>query len=117
MGRKLEREQVYLRNAFSSKTSSELKAAEEAGGPRSTEWGKESSAEYLELFYYSCCNNQQEFPWEYVSNSLSLKRIEVFLGVSVVVILCKERAGHVRVTNTGNMVLDLTMQCCGNSGS
>lgn len=39
MGRKLEREQGYLRNDFSSKTSSELKA-EEAGGPRSKEWAK-----------------------------------------------------------------------------
>lgn len=74
MGRKLEREQGYLRNDFSSKTSSQLKA-EEAGGPRSKEWGKESSAEKLKLFYYSCCNNLQEFPREYVSNSLSLKRI------------------------------------------
>lgn len=108
MGRKLEREQGYLRNDFSSKTSSELKAAEEAGGPRSKEYGKDTSAEYLKLFHYSCCNNQQEFPREYV---------EVFLGVSVVVILCKKRAGHVRATNTGNMVPDLTMQCCGNSGS
>lgn len=35
MGWKLERGQGYLRNESSSKTSSELKAAEEAGGPRS----------------------------------------------------------------------------------
>lgn len=40
MGRKLEREQGYLRNDFSSKTSSELKAAEEAGGPRSKSGAK-----------------------------------------------------------------------------
>lgn len=51
MGRKLEREQGYLRNDFSSETTNKLKAAEEAGGPRSKEWGKKLSAECLELFY------------------------------------------------------------------
>lgn len=35
----------------------------------------------------------------------------------MVVTLCKKRAGHIRVTHAGNMVPDLTVQCCGNSGS
>ena len=45
MGGKLEGEQGYLRNDFSSRISSELRAAQEAGGPRSKEWSKEYPAE------------------------------------------------------------------------
>lgn len=45
MGRKLEEEQGYLRNSFSSRVSSELRAAREAGGPRSEEGSKEYPAE------------------------------------------------------------------------